>query len=114
MTNNLGENKKFLKVQVINLMLIFLFQPIFGSGEASNKVVGKFKLGSETLATLEGKWDQEIYIKEKLTGVSNKCPSRLGNSVSRNLRSPREFLREGWQCHQLLRRSHDAGRTPHS
>lgn len=51
--------------------LEFKLKPFFGSGEASNKITGKFKLGHETLATLEGKWDQEIYIKEKLTGETN-------------------------------------------
>ena len=45
-------------------------QPFLGTGEASNRITGKIKLGAETLATLDGHWDQEIYIKEKRTGVS--------------------------------------------
>ena len=44
-------------------------QPFLSSNEASNKMTGKIKLGSETLATLEGHWDQEVYIKDKATGV---------------------------------------------
>ena len=45
-------------------------QPFLGSGEASNRVVGKIKLGSETLSTIDGHWDQEVFIKDKRTGVS--------------------------------------------
>ena len=45
------------------------FQPFLGSGEASNKLSGKIKLGSETLSTIDGHWDQEVYIKDKRTGV---------------------------------------------
>ena len=48
----------------------FFVQPFLGSGEASNRIVGKIKLGTETLATLDGHWDQEIYMKDKRTGVS--------------------------------------------
>ena len=51
-------------------MLLLVFQPFLGSGEASNKVTGKIKLGEETLATIDGKWDQEVNIKDKYTGVS--------------------------------------------
>ena len=49
--------------------LEFKLKPWLGSGEASNRVTGKIKLGSETLATLDGKWDQEITLKEKNSGV---------------------------------------------
>lgn len=40
-------------------------QPFLGGGEASNSISGKLKLGDETLATLDGHWDGEIYIKER-------------------------------------------------
>lgn len=40
-------------------------------GEASNKIIGKLKVGSDTLATLEGHWDQEIYIRDRATGVGD-------------------------------------------
>jgi len=32
-------------------------------------VTGKLKLGGETLATIDGKWDQEISIKDKKADV---------------------------------------------
>ena len=35
-----------------------------GGAEASNAVVGKVKLGTKTIASLEGKWDGEILWKE--------------------------------------------------
>lgn len=47
-----------------------MFQPFLGIGEASNKIVGKIKMGPDTLANIEGHWDQEIFIKDKATGVS--------------------------------------------
>lgn len=58
------------------------FQPFLGIGEASNRIVGKIKMGSDTLAHLEGHWDQEIYIKDKTTGVCIfLCRSHTGNEV---------------------------------
>ncbi len=52
------------------MLFICVLQPFLGSGEASNRLTGRIKMGQETLATLDGKWDQEIYIREKRTGVS--------------------------------------------
>lgn len=49
----------------------FSFQPFLNMGEASNKIIGKLKVGSDTLATLEGHWDQEIYIRDRATGVGD-------------------------------------------
>lgn len=46
-----------------------VLQPFLGSGEASNRIVGKIKLGGETLSTIDGHWDQEITLKDKRTGV---------------------------------------------
>ncbi len=46
-------------------------QPFLGGGEASNCISGKLKLGDETLATLDGHWDGEIFIKERGSGVSH-------------------------------------------
>jgi len=40
-----------------------------GSDEACNRIVGRIKLGSETLATLEGHWDQDVYIHDKRSEV---------------------------------------------
>ena len=46
------------------------FQPFLGIGEISNKITGKIKMGSDTLANIDGHWDQDIFIKDKATGVS--------------------------------------------
>ena len=50
--------------------LEFKLKPFLGMGEASNRVTGKLKLGDETLASVDGKWDQEIHIKDKRTEVT--------------------------------------------
>ncbi|CAH1785610.1 unnamed protein product [Owenia fusiformis] len=50
--------------------LEFKLKPFFSSGEASNKISGKIKLGDETLATLDGHWDKEVFIRDKSTGES--------------------------------------------
>lgn len=52
-------------------MALILFQPFLGGTELSNLVIGKIKLGKETLGTIEGHWDGEIYFRDKRTGVSN-------------------------------------------
>ncbi|XP_052245165.1 oxysterol-binding protein-related protein 8-like isoform X3 [Dreissena polymorpha] len=51
--------------------LEFKLKPFLGIGEASNRISGKIKMGSDTLASIEGHWDQEIYIKDKATGESS-------------------------------------------
>lgn len=43
----------------------FKLKPFLGSGEASNRIYGKVKFGHETLANIEGHWDDEIFIREK-------------------------------------------------
>jgi hypothetical protein len=66
-----------LKVLIVSLMFhnfymfvdLCQFQPFLGSGEASNKISGKIKLGTETLASLDGRWDAEVYIKDRTNGV---------------------------------------------
>ena len=62
------------------IAVFFCHQPFLGSGEASNKLGGKIKLGAETLATIDGKWDQEVYIKHKSTGVGcyTHCVQQCG------------------------------------
>ncbi|GAB1598485.1 Hypothetical predicted protein [Argonauta hians] len=45
--------------------LEFKLKPFLGSGEASNRIVGRIKMGSDTLAVIEGHWDQEVFIKDK-------------------------------------------------
>ncbi|ESO91605.1 hypothetical protein LOTGIDRAFT_217357 [Lottia gigantea] len=51
--------------------LEFKLKPFLGSGEASNKVSGKIKVGSDTLCHIDGHWDQEILIKDKTSGESS-------------------------------------------
>ena len=51
-----------------------------GSSDSSNKISGKIKLGSETLFTIDGRWDQEVFLKDKSTGVS-KLVLRKDNIV---------------------------------
>ncbi|XP_071831986.1 oxysterol-binding protein-related protein 8-like isoform X3 [Apostichopus japonicus] len=41
----------------------FKLKPFFGG--MSNCVTGKIKFGEKTLATLDGRWDDQVYIKEK-------------------------------------------------
>ncbi|KAG8179305.1 hypothetical protein JTE90_024151 [Oedothorax gibbosus] len=48
--------------------LEFKLKPFLGGSEYSNLVTGKIKLGKDTLATLEGHWDGEIYIRDRRTG----------------------------------------------
>ncbi|XP_067121819.1 oxysterol-binding protein-related protein 8 isoform X2 [Centruroides vittatus] len=48
--------------------LEFKLRPIFGGSELCNLITGKIKLGKETLATIEGHWDNEIYFRDKRTG----------------------------------------------
>jgi hypothetical protein len=58
----------YRRVIVHHKNVVFL-QPFLGSDESSNRVVGRIKLGSETLATIEGHWDQEVHIVDKSSGV---------------------------------------------
>ncbi|EDW83208.2 uncharacterized protein Dwil_GK22444, isoform C [Drosophila willistoni] len=48
--------------------LEFKLKPFLGGSDATNVVVGKIKLGKETLATLQGHWDKEIRLKDVKTG----------------------------------------------
>eukprot|EP00057_Strongylocentrotus_purpuratus_P012544 XP_011667018.1 PREDICTED: oxysterol-binding protein-related protein 8 isoform X4 [Strongylocentrotus purpuratus] len=45
----------------------FKLKPFLGGSDSSNQINGKIKFGKETLATLSGKWDEEVYIKDKRT-----------------------------------------------
>lgn len=44
-------------------------QPFLGGAEQMNQVVGRIRLGKETLATISGYWDGQILITDKRTGV---------------------------------------------
>ncbi|XP_030369837.1 oxysterol-binding protein-related protein 8 isoform X1 [Scaptodrosophila lebanonensis] len=48
--------------------LEFKLKPFLGGADSTNVVVGKIKLGKETLATIQGHWDKECRIKEVKTG----------------------------------------------
>ena len=48
----------------------FKLRPFLGGGEFTNAVSGRLKLGKETLATLDGHWDEKVMFKDKKTGVS--------------------------------------------
>ncbi|XP_070560037.1 oxysterol-binding protein-related protein 8-like isoform X3 [Ptychodera flava] len=50
--------------------LEFKLKPLLGSSDSVNHIVGKVKLGKETIATIDGRWDDEVYIKDKRTGES--------------------------------------------
>ncbi|KAI1282071.1 Oxysterol-binding protein-related protein 8 [Halotydeus destructor] len=49
----------------------FKLKPFLGGSEYSNLLVGKIKLGKETLASVDGHWDVSIKIKDKKTGVES-------------------------------------------
>lgn len=49
----------------------FKLKPFLGGAEYSNLCVGKIKLGKETLANVEGHWDEVIKIKDKKTGAES-------------------------------------------
>ncbi|XP_033167788.1 oxysterol-binding protein-related protein 8 isoform X5 [Drosophila mauritiana] len=48
--------------------LEFKLKPFLGGADATNVVVGKIKLGKETLATINGHWDKECRVKDSKTG----------------------------------------------
>lgn len=52
--------------------LEFKLKPFFGSDDQCNLVVGKLRLGNETLGTIEGHWDSEIWYKDKRKGEAKE------------------------------------------
>ncbi|KAB7506058.1 Oxysterol-binding protein-related protein 8 [Armadillidium nasatum] len=48
--------------------LEFKLKPFLSGYDANNLLSGKLKLGKETLATLEGRWDRKITFMDKRTG----------------------------------------------
>ncbi|XP_032676272.1 oxysterol-binding protein-related protein 8 isoform X1 [Odontomachus brunneus] len=48
--------------------LEFKLKPFLGGAELMNQVVGRIRLGKETLATISGYWDGQISITDKRTG----------------------------------------------
>lgn len=47
--------------------LEFKLKPFLGGSELCNNVIGKIKLGKETLCTLDGHWDSVMKVKDKRT-----------------------------------------------
>ena len=43
--------------------LEFKLRPFLGGGELTNAVAGRLKLGKETLATIDGHWDEKVVFK---------------------------------------------------
>ena len=56
-------------MRVVTFHSISLLQPFLGGGEFTNAISGRIMLGKETLVTISGHWDEEIFIKDKRTGV---------------------------------------------
>jgi len=48
----------------------FKLRPFLGGGDLSNAVSGRLKLGKETLATIDGHWDEKVVFKDKKTGLT--------------------------------------------
>lgn len=53
-----------------NTELEFKLKPFLGSSDLCNLVTGRIRLGNETLGSLEGHWDSDIYYKDKRSGES--------------------------------------------
>ena len=56
---------------------------MLGGIEASNLIEGKIKFAKETMATISGKWDGEIYLTEKIS----KTQSLLWNPTKQVIES---------------------------
>jgi len=46
----------------------FKLRPFLGGGELTNAVSGRIKIGKETIAVLDGHWDDTVTIKDKKSG----------------------------------------------
>ena len=51
-----------------NTELEFKLKPFLGSGDLCNLVTGRIRLGNETLGSMEGHWDSDIFYKDKRSG----------------------------------------------
>ena len=72
--------------------LEFKLKPFFGGAEASNAVVGKIKLGTKTIATLEGKWDGEIHWKDEGEGQVSPANCTWGTNCLNSTHSVLDHL----------------------
>ena len=46
----------------------FKLRPFLGGGELTNAVSGRIKIGKETIAVIDGHWDDKVTITDKKTG----------------------------------------------
>ncbi|XP_037087750.1 oxysterol-binding protein-related protein 8-like [Pollicipes pollicipes] len=51
-----------------NTELEFKLKPMWSGPDDCNRVAGKVRLGRETLATIDGKWDGQVFFTDKRTG----------------------------------------------
>ena len=64
--------------------LEFKLKPFFGSDDQCNLLIGKVRLGNETMASIEGHWDSEIFYKDKRKGESELFWSGIDPKVKSN------------------------------
>jgi len=85
--------------------LEFKLRPFLGGGELTNAVAGRLKLGKETLATIDGHWDEKVVFKDKKTGLSETLWEV--NSEVRSTRLPRHTVpideQTDWESAKLWR-----------
>ncbi|CDW55408.1 PH and Oxysterol BP domain containing protein [Trichuris trichiura] len=67
--------------------LEFKLRPFLGGTETINLVVGKVKLGKETLADINGRWDSSIHFTDRETGGDTAPPATLWIAVSEAIRA---------------------------
>jgi len=81
----------------------FKLRPFLGGGELTNAVSGRIKIGKETLAVLDGHWDDKVTIKDKKTGQEEVLWQVTPEIKSRRLKRftvPLEDLGE-WESARL-------------
>merc|ERR1719422_1185901 len=69
-----------------NTEMEFKLRPFLGGGEFTNAVSGRLKLGKETLAVIDGHWDDKVTIKDKKTGVEESLWQVGPEIVSKRLK----------------------------
>jgi hypothetical protein len=81
----------------------FKLRPFLGGGELTNAVSGRIKIGKETLAVLDGHWDDKVTIKDKKTGQEEilwQVTPEIKSSRLKRFTVPLEDLGE-WESAKL-------------
>uniref|UniRef100_A0A5S6QNA9 Oxysterol-binding protein n=1 Tax=Trichuris muris TaxID=70415 RepID=A0A5S6QNA9_TRIMR len=65
--------------------LEFKLRPFLGGTETINMVVGKIKLGKETLADISGRWDSAISLTDRETGETSLLWAPTGDVIQHRL-----------------------------